>query len=98
MGRESDKDFKEQGNKYFNANKFDSAIASYSKEIKINLSNAICTVCKIYLYQESYKPAPGPLPIVQYDVVRAINQPNVRACDQPTCAAATVHAATEDVG
>jgi hypothetical protein len=27
----TDKDYKEQGNKYFNANKFDSAIESYSK-------------------------------------------------------------------
>jgi hypothetical protein len=29
--RMTDKDHKEQGNKYFNANKFDSAIESYSK-------------------------------------------------------------------
>jgi hypothetical protein len=29
--RMTDKDYKEQGNKYFNANKFDSAIESYSK-------------------------------------------------------------------
>lgn len=27
----TDKDHKEQGNKYFNANKFDSAVESYSK-------------------------------------------------------------------
>jgi len=35
-GRQSDKDFKDQGNKYFNANKFDSAIESYSKAIALN--------------------------------------------------------------
>jgi len=35
-GRQTDKDFKEQGNKYFNANKFDSAIESYSKAIALN--------------------------------------------------------------
>lgn len=35
-GRQSDKDFKDQGNKYFNANKFDSAIDSYSKAIALN--------------------------------------------------------------
>ena len=29
--RMTDKDYKEQGNKYFNANKFDTAIESYSK-------------------------------------------------------------------
>jgi len=32
----SDKDLKDQGNKYFNANKFDSAIESYSKAIALN--------------------------------------------------------------
>lgn len=35
-GRMSDKDLKDQGNKYFNANKFDSAIESYSKAIALN--------------------------------------------------------------
>jgi len=35
-GRQTDKDFKEQGNKFFNANKFDSAIESYSKAIALN--------------------------------------------------------------
>ena len=34
--RMSDKDLKDQGNKYFNANKFDSAIESYSKAIALN--------------------------------------------------------------
>ena len=29
--RMTDKDYKEQGNKYFNANKLDSAVESYSK-------------------------------------------------------------------
>lgn len=36
MSRQTDKDFKEQGNKFFNANKFDSAIESYSKAIALN--------------------------------------------------------------
>ena len=31
--RQSDKDFKEQGNKYFNACKYDNAIECYSKVI-----------------------------------------------------------------
>lgn len=35
-GRMTDKDLKDQGNKYFNANKFDSAIESYSKAIALN--------------------------------------------------------------
>ena len=34
--RMSDKDLKDQGNKYFNANEFDSAIESYSKAIALN--------------------------------------------------------------
>ena len=34
--RMSDKDLKDQGNKYFNANKFDSAIESYSNAIALN--------------------------------------------------------------
>merc|ERR1712038_1450909 len=34
--RMSDKDLKDQGNKYFNGNKFDSAIESYSKAIALN--------------------------------------------------------------
>lgn len=34
--RMTDKDHKEQGNKYFNANKFDSAVESYSKAIALN--------------------------------------------------------------
>jgi len=36
MSRQTDKDFKEQGNKFFNANKFDRAIESYSKAIALN--------------------------------------------------------------
>jgi len=34
--RQSDKDFKEQGNKYFNACKYDNAIECYSKAIALN--------------------------------------------------------------
>jgi len=34
--RLSDKDFKEQGNKYFNAGKYEAAIESYSKAIALN--------------------------------------------------------------
>jgi len=34
--RQTDKEFKVQGNKYFNANKFDSAIDCYSKAIALN--------------------------------------------------------------
>ena len=32
----SDKELKDQGNKYFNANKYESAIESYSKAIALN--------------------------------------------------------------
>ena len=32
----SDKELKDQGNKYFNANKYDSAIESYSKALALN--------------------------------------------------------------
>jgi len=35
-GRQTDKDLKDEGNKYFNLNKFDSAIQSYSKAIALN--------------------------------------------------------------
>merc|ERR1712112_716336 len=35
-GRMSDKELKDQGNKYFNANKYESAIESYSKAIALN--------------------------------------------------------------
>jgi len=36
ISRQSDKDFKEQGNKYFNACKYDNAIECYSKAIALN--------------------------------------------------------------
>jgi len=35
-GRQTDKDFKDEGNKYFNLNKFDNAIQSYTKAISLN--------------------------------------------------------------
>ena len=43
----SDKELKDQGNKYFNANKYESAIESYSKAI------ALKPKCSNLLHQQS---------------------------------------------
>ena len=48
--RMTDKDHKEQGNKYFNANKFDSAVESYSKAGKAVIFSCIQIKLLIFLF------------------------------------------------